>query len=154
MTFLDRNRNHMEHQVFHRCRKSWQPCLLQPECFEALISIDSLFLSSCMAQEPSLSHSSFHPLSPHSVHHAGQGTMQHSGNISTWSSSSYSASKTYEKKKKKREARDASRAPNLQWAEVQQFLWSASSLWSHHRLGEQMSPSRRGTKEIIQREFI
>lgn len=100
------------------CRKSWQPCLLQPECFEAQSPLTLCFLSSCMSQEPSLSHSSFHPLPPPPLC-----TMQ---GKAQWNSQEISQPCPFsvvlqvrhrEEKKKKREARDASRAPNLQRAE-------------------------------------
>lgn len=148
-TFPDSNRNHMVQQVFYRLVQDKLTSLPSPTWEFWSPDLHQLcFLSSCMAQEPSSSHSSFHPLSPPPLC-----TMQGKAQCNVQEISQPCPFSVILQERHGGvggiEARDASRALICsEQREVQQFLWS------HHRLGEQISPSQRGTKEIIQREFI
>lgn len=96
------------------CRKGLQPCLLQPRCFEAPVSVGPMFCEQLGDTRVIIVQLLFSSSLPHSfLHHAGGRKMWHWGNILALSFFSCSASE----KKKGGSGRDTFSALNLQQAE-------------------------------------
>lgn len=96
------------------CRKGLQPCLLQPQCFEAPVSVGPMFCEQLGDTRVIIVQLLFSSSLPHSfLHHAGGRKMWHWGNILALSFFSCSASE----KKKGGSGRDTFSALNLQQAE-------------------------------------